>query len=196
MEEKFKILKTTSLPDSEIEIETELAYEAVLEFKQKSLANLQSAISLPGFRKGHVPEKIIIEKLGDMAVLEECVELALAEYYLDIVKMSGKDIVGAPKVSITKLAPGNPVSLKIVVAEIPNIKLPEYKPIAKSIVLKKENVSVDENEVDAAKVIADYAFKIFLESPKMTDFFLSGPSTQVRIRVFVIQENQKSELAA
>lgn len=41
-----------------------------------------------------------------------------------------------------------------------------------------------QSEVDAARVIAAYAFQIFAQEPQKTDFFLAGPRTQVRIRVF------------
>ncbi|MGK5089525.1 hypothetical protein WDW86_18390 [Bdellovibrionota bacterium FG-2] len=44
------------------------------------------------------------------------------------------------------------------------------------------------NEAEAAKIIADYAFKVFVEDPSKKDFFLVGPSTQVRIRVFSLRE--------
>ncbi len=46
------------------------------------------------------------------------------------------------------------------------------------------------NEAEAAKIIADYAFKVFVEDPSKTDFFLVGPSTQVRIRVFSLRERR------
>jgi hypothetical protein len=50
-------------------------------------------------------------------------------------------------------------------------------------------------ESDAAKIIADYAMKVISEDPEKTDFFLAGPSTMVRIRVFSLgaaeQERQR-----
>lgn len=42
-------------------------------------------------------------------------------------------------------------------------------------------------ETEAAKVIADYAFKVFSENPDKTDFTLAGPHAQVRIRVFILE---------
>jgi hypothetical protein len=42
-------------------------------------------------------------------------------------------------------------------------------------------------EVDAAKIIAEYAMKVVSEDPEKTDFFLAGPSTMVRIRVFPLK---------
>ena len=40
------------------------------------------------------------------------------------------------------------------------------------------------SESDAARIIAEYAMKILLENPEKKDFFLAGPSTMVRVRVF------------
>ena len=42
-------------------------------------------------------------------------------------------------------------------------------------------------EGEATQVIANYAFKLFLENPKRTEFFLAGPAAKVRIRVFMLQ---------
>jgi hypothetical protein len=46
-----------------------------------------------------------------------------------------------------------------------------------------------EDEKEAAKVIAEYAFKIFSEETALRDFFLAGPKAQVRVRVIVVQEH-------
>jgi len=43
-----------------------------------------------------------------------------------------------------------------------------------------------QNEEDASRVIAGFAFQVFLENQELRDFLLAGPSAQVRIRVFVL----------
>jgi hypothetical protein len=47
-------------------------------------------------------------------------------------------------------------------------------------------------ETDAAKVIAEYAMRVVSEDPEKTDFFLAGPNTMVRIRVFSAAENHRA----
>jgi hypothetical protein len=54
--------------------------------------------------------------------------------------------------------------------------------------IRIEQYQKDEDE--AAKVIANYAFEIFSGEPSLTDFFLSGPKAQVRVKVIVIQNQQ------
>lgn len=51
------------------------------------------------------------------------------------------------------------------------------------------------NEAEAAAIIAQYALQVFSSDPKRTDFFLAGPRSQVRVRVFVIRA-QSMESAA
>lgn len=55
--------------------------------------------------------------------------------------------------------------------------------------LKIENFQKCENE--ASKVIADYAFRVFLEDPSKTDFLLAGPMAKVRIRVLPLPRNSR-----
>jgi hypothetical protein len=42
------------------------------------------------------------------------------------------------------------------------------------------------NEAEAARVIADYAIKVFSGDPERRDFLLAGPRKNVRVRIFVI----------
>lgn len=48
------------------------------------------------------------------------------------------------------------------------------------------------SEAEAAKVIAAYALKIIEEDRAKTDFFLAGPTTMVRVRVFEAQALEKA----
>lgn len=53
-----------------------------------------------------------------------------------------------------------------------------------------------QSEQEAARIIAEYAFHIFKDSPERTDFFLAGASTRVRIRVFDLRPSVNVEEAA
>ena len=51
------------------------------------------------------------------------------------------------------------------------------------------------HEAEAAKVIADYALKIYLADPANLDFMLAGPKASVRVKVFVVNAPQQLSLA-
>jgi FKBP-type peptidyl-prolyl cis-trans isomerase (trigger factor) len=105
-------------------------------------------VNLPGFRKGHIPEKVLVDRLGEIAILEEAAEIALKDITPEIIEKSAPTYIGRPKISITKLAPGNPLGFSILIAVMPEFKLPDYKKIAASVLAKpKEKVEVGEKEI-------------------------------------------------
>ena len=57
--------------------------------------------------------------------------MALSEYYPKILEENKIDAISRPEISITKLARKNPLGFKIKTATMPEMKLPDYKQIAK-----------------------------------------------------------------
>lgn len=146
----FNITKKETLPDSLFVIEGEISVEAIDLQRKKALEKFQQVFAIDGFRKGHIPEKMLVEKVGELALAEEASSLALEEHYEAIIKETGAKTIGQPKVSITKIAPGQPMSFKIEVALIPEVTLPDYKALAKGVMKETEAVIVEDSEVDAA----------------------------------------------
>lgn len=120
------------LPKSEVEVTFEISPENIAPFYQEALKETGSRAEFPGFRRGHAPEKLVEERFGQLSILEEAVEHALQHAYPEILKELSLDPLAPPKVAITKLAPGNPVTLRLIVAVFPTFPLPEYKTLAKN----------------------------------------------------------------
>src|SRR3989338_8215483 len=127
-------LTVKKLPKSEIEIEGELEADLFETYFEKALKKIGETFELDGFRKGKIPENVLLSKVPGIRILEEMAELALSEHYPKII--AGKtysekiDAIGRPGISITKLARKNPLGFKIKTAVLPTIKLPFYKDIA------------------------------------------------------------------
>lgn len=136
------------LPDSEVEITVSIPYEKLAIYKQMALAELKENTTIPGFRKGKVPEKMIIEKMGEMGILEEASGLALKDAWREILIDNNLDIVGTPEVSTTKLAPENPFEFSIKASLYPEFELPDYKKIAKTIFTDLKAVIVEDKEIE------------------------------------------------
>ena len=108
----------------------------------------------PGFRKGFVPEKMIRERAGEMALWEEAATDALSEALAEIFQAEKLDVIGRPRVEAQKLAPENPAEFKVTVYLYPILALPDYKKIATEKNSKKqEPITIDEKEIDT--VIAE-----------------------------------------
>lgn len=143
------MLEIKQLPKSEIEITGEIAGEEFSKFWPKAIAELSKDVSLRGFRPGHVPEKVLIDKVGEGEVLEKSAELALQDIYPKIVQEKKLEVIGPPRASITKITKNGPLGFKFQTAVLPKIKLIEnYKEVVQEVFKKKEEVKVEEKEVE------------------------------------------------
>jgi FKBP-type peptidyl-prolyl cis-trans isomerase (trigger factor) len=146
---KYENLKVDKKENSEIEISGDIPVSAIPEYRKKAIKNIGDNLNLPGFRKGHIPEKVLIEKVGEVYILEEVAELAIEDVGPEIIEKNAPNYIGRPNISITKLAPGNPISFKITVAVMPEVTLPDYKKIAKKEMAEKdEAIEVTDKEID------------------------------------------------
>ena len=144
-------IKTTSskLPKSLVEIKGEIAAEHVAEFRRKAIAKIGQHAEMPGFRKGHVPEATLVSKLGEVAIIEEAAEMILDEHFPSLLSEHKTYPIGRPQVALTKVAPNNPVAFTVTFAVVPEVKLADYKKIAKEESAKEvEKMEVSEKEID------------------------------------------------
>lgn len=142
-------ITVSKLPHSEVELVGEIPLEHIALFRKKALAHLGEHATLDGFRKGKIPEGILVAKLGEVSILEEIAELAFKEYIPEIFKAYEIRSIGRPEILITKLVPQNPIGFKIKTTVFPEIKIADYKTIGKTIMNKKEEpLEVTEKEIE------------------------------------------------
>jgi trigger factor len=145
-------VKIRKLPQSEVEIEGELEADIFETYFAKALQKIGENIEIDGFRKGKVPENVLLSKVPEIRVLEEMAEMALSEHYPKILEAEKLDVISRPEISITKLARKNPLGFKIKTALLPEVKLPDYKSVAKEILSKvtstEKNITVSDEDVE------------------------------------------------
>lgn len=148
----YENLTIKKLDKSRIEISASIPAPIWEAGRKQALKNINDTVTIDGFRKGNVPENILISKVGESVINEEMAELALSKAYLDILIDNKIDAIGKPEVQLMKLATGNPLEFKATTAVIPDFKLPDYKKIAKNIVAKesKNEIKIEDKDVDEA----------------------------------------------
>ena len=87
----------------------------------------KNKISVPGFRQGTAPRKMIEQLYGSQIFFEDAANEIIPDAYADAAKESGLDIVSQPKVSIEQLEAGKPFIFAAEVAVRPEVELGEYK---------------------------------------------------------------------
>src|SRR5690606_33932463 len=77
-------------------------------------------------------------------------DILLNEHFPKIVTQEKIDVLGHPKISITKLALGNQMEFKAVFTVMPEFELPDYKKLAKeaSSVTKLDKEEASDKEVE------------------------------------------------
>lgn len=143
-----KDFQVEKLEGSKVKITGEIPHEEIEKQRSPALKTLGKNVKLDGFRPGHVPEAVLTQKLGEMAILTEMAERALAAVYPEVVKAHGLDAIGNPKIEITKIAPGNPLGFSATVYVMPAIKLADYMKIAKAENKEKGEATVTDEEVE------------------------------------------------
>jgi len=150
----YENIKVTNLENSEIEIDGEIPVSVIPSYRTKALKKIGENANIDGFRKGHIPEKVLIEKVGEDGLMGEISEMALADMYPTLVRDKNLEVIGAPQVTITKLAPGNPIGFKIKSAVIPTFELPDYKKIAEGI-MKEKDEAIEVTDADIERVLTE-----------------------------------------
>ena len=124
-----------------IEVDTERFEKAVEAAYQKN----KGRISVPGFRKGKAPRKMIEQMYGKTVFYEDAANDLIPQAYEEAYDESGEDIVSSPKIVVTQLEAGKPFIFTADVALKPEVKLGKYK----GVKVDAADLTVTDEEVDA-----------------------------------------------
>jgi trigger factor len=138
-------VKQKKLPKSQIELTFELTAEEFTHHFEHALEHLKHHVKVDGFRPGQAPAKMVEEKLKPEMLLMEAGDHAVQHVYSDYVHENKLEPIGQPEVKILKIAKGNPFSFTTTFTVLPEVELPNYKEIAKTV--KGKDVEVTEQEV-------------------------------------------------
>ncbi|MDP3989432.1 MAG: trigger factor [bacterium] len=150
--------------DATVTIKVSLPANDFAGFRTKALKHLGEHTQIDGFRKGAIPENILEQHLGQVAILTQMAEVALDHHYPDLLKKHDIHAIGQPLISITKLAPENPFEATITTAILPKISLEDYVTSAKKIFGAPFKTTI--TQVDVDKTILEIRKQLYKETHK------------------------------
>jgi FKBP-type peptidyl-prolyl cis-trans isomerase (trigger factor) len=150
-----KSIKTElkKLPNARVEITVTIDHKEITKYRPTALARLQETLTVDGFRKGHVPEAKIIEKVGETGLLADMADAAFADAYPEVITQTKVMPIGRPSISITKLAPGNDVEYVVTTDVMPTVHIKDAQKIAKE--KNNQPLEVVVTDEDIAKAIKE-----------------------------------------
>jgi trigger factor len=131
-----RVKLTVEVPFDELQPSLDAAYKTIA-----------SQVTVPGFRKGKVPPRIIDQRIGRGAVLEEAVNEALPKFYAQAVEAGDVRPLGQPTVDVTDVPDpkaGGELKFTAEVDVRPQIDLPDLEGIAVTV----DDVEVADADID------------------------------------------------
>ena len=105
----------------------------------------KSKFSVPGFRKGKVPQAFIEKMYGAAIFYEDAANQLINEYYPKELENCEEEITSNPEIDVTQIEKGKPFIFTAEVATKPEVELGEYK----GIEVPKYSNRVTQKEIDA-----------------------------------------------
>jgi trigger factor len=118
-----------TLNPTRVRLTVEVPFEELKPSLDAAYKKINQQVTVPGFRKGKVPARVIDQRFGRGAVLEEAINDALPKFYTDAVNEGELNVLGQPEVDITEFNDGDELKFTAEVDVRPTIEIPDYSGI-------------------------------------------------------------------
>lgn len=119
--------ETSELPESRVRVDVEVLAAEVDRCIDRSARALGKEMRIPGFRKGKVPAKVVVQRLGHDAVLEQALRDSLEEWCEAALNDAVSAPVGEPSIDFNERSvEGGSLSFSIEIGVRPKAKLGKY----------------------------------------------------------------------
>lgn len=115
-----------------------------LDKAQKSvITQAKQNFSTKGFRKGHAPEKVVIEHFGLERIAYEALNKSIDNKYRDFVMTEKIAVIAAPEVDLPKNEKP-PMKINFKVEVYPSVEIGDYKKLK----IKKPEIIIEDKEIE------------------------------------------------
>ena len=138
-------LQVETMEKNMAKLTIEVSAEDLDKAMEKAYQKQKNRITIPGFRKGKAPRKMIERMYGKGVFMEDAVNALVPEHYSKALEECDLEIVSQPEFSVTQMEPGKALIFTADVATKPEVTLGEYK----GVEVPKADIAVTDEEVDA-----------------------------------------------
>jgi trigger factor len=133
-----------TLNPTRVRLTVEVPFEELGPSVDSAYKKIAAQVTIPGFRKGRVPNAIIDQRVGRGVVLDEAVNDHLPQAYNAAVAEHQVRPLGQPEVDVTAFADGGELTFTAEVDVRPDIELPDYDGVAVTVA----DADVTDTDVD------------------------------------------------
>jgi trigger factor len=110
----------------------------------KAYREIGSQISVPGFRKGKIPTRVIDQRVGRGAVLNEAIQESIPQQIIAAVREHDVKSLGRPEVEITEFGDGEPLKFTAEMDVRPDIIVPDLGAVDVTV----DSLQIGDSEID------------------------------------------------
>ncbi len=133
-----------TLSPTRVKLTVEVPFDELQASMDAAYGRIAKQVNVPGFRKGKVPARIIEQRFGRGAVIEEAVNDALPKAYDEAIRENAVIPVGRPEIDVTDVEDGVKLAFTAEVDIRPEFDLPEYS----SLKVEVEPAEVTDDDID------------------------------------------------
>jgi trigger factor len=111
------------LEGNKVKLSVEVDEDELKTAVEDTFRRLQREVSVPGFRPGKVPRRLLEVRMGGKAIREEVIRHALPDYYAQAVEEAALDTIAAPEIDITSGEEEGPLAFDAVVEVRPKVSV-------------------------------------------------------------------------
>src|ERR1700684_3045396 len=132
------------LSPTRVKLTIEVPFEELKKSLDQAYREVGRQVRVPGFRPGKVPPRVIDQRVGRGAVLEQAINDAVPQFYSQAVAESEVVPLGQPDVEVTKLDDGKELEFTAEVDIRPKFELPPLESISVTV----DNAEVTPDQVE------------------------------------------------
>lgn len=135
-----------TISPTRVKLIVEVPFDELKPMVDEAYRTIGSQVQVPGFRKGKVPNRIIDQRVGRGAVIQEAVNEALPKFFAEAAEAENVRAIGQPEVDVTAvpIEDGQDLEFTVETDVRPEVELPELEGIAVQV----EPVEASEEDVE------------------------------------------------
>jgi trigger factor len=132
------------IEDNKVKLEVEVPVPEVETALARAYRKVATKVSLPGFRKGKVPRRILESRFGPEVLHEDALEILVPPAYEQAIQEADLEPIEQPDIELVQFEEGKPLLFSAMVEVLPEVELGEYKGLA----VEQEDIAVTDEQVD------------------------------------------------
>jgi trigger factor len=133
-----------TLDPVKVKLTVEVEPKRVKQAFDKATRELAKQVTIPGFRPGKAPRRLLEQRFGQGAIAQTAMEASLSDYYMEAVQAEDVTPVGQPEVDVETFTEADGCTFTATVEVRPDFELPDHTGVS----VRFPEWDVDDAQID------------------------------------------------